>query len=130
MRPALLCSPGRVAGLWLWLALAGLVGCGTPAQRTVFDSQASYNRSFDIALAAMADQKMIFSVQDRRFGTIVAERNGDTITATLQLQVDGTIRVAFSASDQPSDPDLLKRVAAGFGERMSQQARILPPGTL
>jgi len=121
----------RWVTLWLCLVLALLAGCSTRPQRTVFDSLASFERTFDIALRAMADQKMIFSAQDRRFGNIVAERNGDTITATLQMQQDGTIRVSFEApGDKPADPELLNRVAAGFAERMSTQARVLPAGWL
>jgi hypothetical protein len=125
----------RTAGLWrsllLCIALAALAGCSTPPQRTHFDSLASYDRTFDIALGAMADQRMIFSVQDRRHGNIVAARNGDTVTATLQMQFDGTIRVIFDAPDPtPTDPELLKRVITAYNERMAQQARILPGGVL
>jgi hypothetical protein len=124
-------APGLRRSLLLGIALAALAGCSTPPQRTHFDSLASYGRTFDIALGAMADQKMIFSVQDRRHGNIVAERNGDVVTATLQPQFDGTIRVTFNAPNpMPADPELLKRVITAYNERMAQQARILPGGTL
>ena len=114
----------------LCLALAALVGCAAGPQRTHFDSQASYDRTFDGAVGAMADQKMIFSVQDRRHGNIVAALKGDTITATFEMLLDGTIRVSFNAQNQPPiDPGLLTRVAAAYEQRMSQ-ARILPAGLL
>lgn len=122
---------GLRRSLLLGIPLAVLAGCSATPQRTHFDSLASYDRTFDIALGAMADQKMIFSVQDRRHGNIVAERNGDVVTATLQPQLDGTIRVTFNAPNPPpADPELLKRVITAYNERMAQQSRILPTGTL
>jgi hypothetical protein len=90
------------------------------------DSLASYNRTFDAALGAMADQKMNFSVQDRRQGNIVGTLNGDTIIATLQPQFDGTIRVFFrSQTESATSAALLKRVVDAYNERMSG-ARLLP----
>jgi hypothetical protein len=116
----------------LLLALAGglLGACGTPPQPTHFDSQLSFNRTFENALAAMASQKMIFSEQDLRRGRIVGELKGDVIEAQLQPMFDGTIRVSFSARGTPADPALLQRVAATYAERATQQSRLLPGGSL
>ena len=112
MRPTL-------AALLLWLAL--LAGCSAPSQPSHFDSHASYNRTFEVATAAMADQKMIFGVIDRRHGQAVATLKGDTITATLQEQLDGTVRVTFAApGPAPADPELLKRVIASYNARMAK----------
>lgn len=105
--------------LLLTLTLAALCGCAAPPQPYHFDSQASYVRTFDLATAAMADQRMIFDVIDRRQGRAVATLKGDTITATLQDQLDGTVRVTFNAKGQ-ADPDLLKRVIASFNGRMAK----------
>jgi hypothetical protein len=64
---------------------------------------------------------MIFGVIDRRQGQAVATLNGDTITATLQDQLDGTVRVTFSAQGQAhGDPELLKRVIASYNARMQK----------
>jgi len=113
--------------LWGWV-LAMLAGCATPG---VFDSHASYDRTFDTVTAAMAEHKMTFSVLDRRAGTVVGERNGDSIKATLQIQYDGAVRVVFSAQgDQRADPELLQRVIETYKQRMASQDRLLPPGTL
>jgi hypothetical protein len=110
----------------LALALVALSGCTTAPLGTVPDSLASYNRTFDAALGAMADQKMNFSVQDRRQGNIVGTLNGDTIIATLQPQFDGTIRVFFrSQTESATSAALLKRVVDAYNERMSG-ARLLP----
>jgi hypothetical protein len=107
--------------LLLTLALAALSGCAAPPQPNHFDSHASYNRTFDVATAAMADQRMIFGVIDRRHGQAVATLKGDTITATLQEQLDGTVRVTFSAQGPAhGDPELLKRVIASYNTRMEK----------
>jgi len=115
----------------LGLALAVLAGCGTPQLATQFESHTSFDRSFNTAMGAMADQKMIFKVQDRRQGVIVAELNGDLIQATVDPQhFEGTIRVGFSAVGKHADDKLLERVVESFKARTAGQAHILPPGTL
>jgi hypothetical protein len=124
MSHAMAALPPRLL-LLLALALAALVGCTAPAQPSHFDSQASYNRTFEAATGAMADQKMTFGVIDRRHGQAVATLKGDTITATLQEQLDGTVRVTFSAQGPAhGDPELLKRVIASYNTRMSKQSML------
>ena len=112
--------------------LAVLAGCGTPKLATQFETHTSFDRSFNTAMSAMADQKMIFKVQDRRQGVIVAELNGDSVQATVTPQhFEGTIRVNFSAvGDKHADAKLLERVVESFKQRTAGQAHILPPGTL
>jgi hypothetical protein len=96
-----------------------LAACAATAPPTHFDSMAGYNRSFDIALAAMADHKLIFSQQDRRQGRIVGEVGGETLTATLVPMLDGTLRVSFvPQGDSPAALALQQRVAASYSERM------------
>jgi len=118
--------------LLLGLALGALAGCGTAPQRTQFDSHTSFERTFTTVMGAMADQKMTFSVQDRRQGLLVAELKGDTVQATLRPNLlDSTVRVEFSAvGDKHVDDKLLTRVIDAFRLRMAGQAHILPPGTL
>jgi len=118
--------------LLLGMALGALAGCGTAPQRTQFDSHLNFERTFNTVMGAMADEKMTFSVQDRRHGLLVAERNGDTIQATMQPNfLDSTVRVQFSAvGDKHADDKLLSRVVEAYRLRMTGQARILPPGTL
>jgi hypothetical protein len=118
--------------LLLSLALGMLAGCGTAQLATQFESHATFDRTFNTAMSAMADQKMIFSVQDRRQGLIVAELNGDFVKATVAPQhFEGSIRVNFSAvGNQHADAKLLERVVESFKQRTLGQAHILPPGTL
>lgn len=118
--------------LLLGLALGAMAGCSTGQLATQFESHTSFDRSFNTAVSAMADQKMTFKVQDRRQGLIVAELNGDAVQATVTPQhFEGTIRVNFSAvGDKHSDAKLLERVVDSFKARTAGQAHILPPGTL
>jgi hypothetical protein len=102
----------------LWLAV--LAGCSAPPQPSHFDSHASYARTFEAATAAMAEQRMVLGVIDPRQGRAVGTLNGDTISATLQQQLDGTVRVTFSAQDPVADPELLKRVTAAYSARMAK----------
>jgi hypothetical protein len=109
--------------LLLGLCGAVLAACGTSAPPTHFDSMAGYNRTFDAALGAMADQKMVFSVQDRRNGRIIGEVGGETLTATLQPMPDGALRVSFvPQNDSPAAMALQQRVADSYSARMSGQS--------
>jgi hypothetical protein len=106
--------------LLLGLCGALLAACGTSAPPTHFDSMAGYNRTFDTALAAMADHKLVFSVQDRRQGRIVGEIDGETLTATMVPMHDGTLRVSFvPQNESPAALALQQRVAASYSERMA-----------
>jgi hypothetical protein len=118
--------------LLLALALGAMAGCSTAPQRTQFDSHLNFERTFNTVMGAMADEKMTFSVQDRRHGLLVAQLNGDTVQATMQPNfLDSTVRVQFSAiGDKHTDEKLLMRVVEAYRLRMTGQARILPPGTL
>jgi hypothetical protein len=118
-------QPYRMAAsALLWLALGVLAACsstapGSPPGR-VPDSMVGYNRTFDIALGAMADQKMTISEQDRRSGRIVGELDGQTITTTLQPMQDGTLRVNFvPQSDSADATALVQRLAASYNARMA-----------
>jgi hypothetical protein len=111
----------------LVLALAGLAACssGRPgtAPVTAQDSQLSYDRTFDAALGAMADQKLVFSVQDRRNGRIVGTLDGESITATLEPMPDGTLRVNFvSPGETPAGTALRQRVIGSYNARMSNHS--------
>jgi hypothetical protein len=102
----------------LLLAIVGSGGCTGASPGRVPDSHTSFDRTYDIALAAMADQRMIFSVQDRRQGRIVGTVDGSTLVATLQPIVDGTTRVTFEPKgDTAADAALLKRVTDAYNAR-------------
>ena len=103
------------------VSLAGIGGCAGASPGRVPDSHTTFDRTYDIALAAMADQRMIFSVQDRRQGRIVGTVDGSTLVATIQPIVDGTTRVNFEPQgDTAADAALLKRVADAYNARMEK----------
>jgi hypothetical protein len=105
----------------LVLALAGIGGCASPASGNVPNSQVTFERTYDIALAAMADQRMVFSEQNRRQGRIVGTLDGSTIVASITPVVDGTTRVEFKPQgDSAADAALLKRVTDAYNARMGK----------
>jgi hypothetical protein len=110
------------AALWLALGgISGIAGCAAPTPGRVADSQASFDRTYDVALGAMADQRMTFSTQDRLQGRIVGSVDGITLSATIQPIVDGTTRVSFEAGgNTEADVAMLKRVADAYNARMSK----------
>jgi len=114
-------SRRRCVGVAALALLLGAAGCSTAPLGVVDDSQLSFGRTFDLALGAIGEQKMIVEVEDRRFGQIVGKLNGDTVTATLGSQHDGSIRVRF-AQQGSNDPDLLKRVVASYNARTANQS--------
>jgi hypothetical protein len=101
--------------------LTGLAGCASPSAASVSDSQLSFERTYDVALAAMADQRLIFSVQDRRQGRIVGSADGATLIASIEPIVDGTTRVSFKPQgDSAADAALQKRVIEAYNARMGK----------
>ena len=105
----------------LLFTLFSVVGCASVSPGGVPDSLISIERTYDVALAAMADQRMIFSVQDRRQGRIVGSVEGSTLVATIQPIVDGTTRVTFEPQgNTAADAALVKRVIDAYNARMSK----------
>lgn len=109
-------------GLAIAALAALLAGCVGAPPGTVSYSQSTYNRTFDAALGALADQKLVISEQDRRGGRIVAKEEGITLTATLEPLPDGSIRVSFRQQPEGEHPDLLKRVTQAYEARVSQRS--------
>ena len=112
---------GLTFGLMLWAALGLAAGCSTAPLGVVDDSQLSFDRTFNAAFGAMSDQKMIVGEQDRRNGRIVGTLDGDTITATLAAQHDGSIRVRFTQQGE-NNPELLKRVVGAYNARVANRS--------
>ena len=112
---------GVTFGLTMWAALGLAGGCGTAPLGAVDDSQLGFDRTFNAALGAIADQKMVVGEQDRRQGRIVGTLDGDTITAMLALQHDGSIRVRFTQQGE-NNPELLKRVVDAYNARVANRS--------
>ncbi|MBN8492497.1 MAG: hypothetical protein J0M00_13850 [Burkholderiales bacterium] len=112
-------------GLLALLMLLGLAACShnpvaMPATR-VTDSQLSFNRTFNMALASMTDQRMVISEHDLRQGRIVGSLDGITVVTSVRPMVDGTTRVTFVSQGQtPADTALIERIASTYTERMAK----------
>lgn len=103
------------------VAAAWFGGCAgpAPAPRPVQYSHLTYERTYNVVVAALADQKLTLT-QDRRGGVVVGSDRGVSVTATLTPQIDGTTRVQFSQAPEGSDPALMKRVTEAYSARMAQ----------
>jgi hypothetical protein len=81
--------------------------------------QRSFDRSWAAANAAMADQGLAITSQDRGAGVIQGQRGSITITTTLETLADGSVQVRFaSRGDDRADPGLVRRVSDSFDRRM------------
>ena len=89
-----------------------------PVTQTV-TTPANYDRSFNAALGAMQDQGLAIQRQDAAGGVIVGMRNDATLTANLSRQADGSVRVAFNATNS-REPDLVDRVTRSYQARMGR----------
>lgn len=114
-------APGLALGAALGL---GLAACAAPRSDRPAHSMLSYGRTFDLVVASMADHQMDITTQDRRHGNIVGTLGGDTVSASLQLHLDGTIRVDF-AQQGSTGANLLQRVIATYNARLSASAHLL-----
>jgi len=112
----------------LLLACAGALCCAgcayyvpattVPVTQTV-TTPANYDRSFNAALGAMQDQGLAIQRSDAAGGVIVGKRNDATVTANLSRQADGSVRVAFNATNSP-EPDLVDRITRSYQARMGR----------
>jgi hypothetical protein len=107
------------AACCVMLALAGCAYYVAPAGTVVPATPASFDRSFSAAAAAMRDQGLAVSVEDRASGTIVGKLDGGTVTAAVRQQADGSVRVQFDATGA-RDPALIERVSRSYDRRMGR----------
>ena len=110
--PALLC---------LALALP-LVGCVVyepmPVATTV---PASFDRSWNAALAAAQDVGIAVTQADRSTGRIYGRRNSADILVSVLPQANGSLRVQFDAKGLgPQDQTLSERFTQAYNYRMGR----------
>jgi len=112
----------------LLLACAGALCCAgctyyvpattVPVTQTV-TQPANFDRSFNAALGAMQDQGLTIQRSDASGGVIVGMRDSATVTANISRQSDGSVRVAFNATDS-REPDLVDRITRSYNARMGR----------
>lgn len=103
------------------VAASALAGCVAYPYGVPAPGPSTFDRAFDAASGAMADQGLSFRTQDRASGVIVGVRGGLTLTASVRPQADGTTRVEFKQSgSQAQDANLVDRVVADYNRRMGR----------
>ena len=81
----------------------------------------SFDRSWEAAQAAFADQGVPITREDRAAGIMSGTRNGIHVTAKLRTQADGSVRVEFNTSGSTSrDPDLINRMLGAYNRNMGR----------
>ena len=114
----------KLSRLIIVCVLLSLDGCvvyqpvpGSP-QATL---QQRFDRSWDAAAGAMADQGLTIASQDRGTGVLRGEQGGIAITAEVETLADGRIQVKFSsAGASRADPGLVQRVSDSYDRRMGR----------
>ena len=82
---------------------------------------ASFDRSWTAVLGAFADQGVRTTREDRAAGVVQGTRNGIVVTANVDTQADGSVRVGFKTSREiDQDPDLIDRIASAYDRRMGR----------
>jgi hypothetical protein len=105
-------------------ALAG-AGCTyyvpattVPVTQTV-TTPANFDRSFNAALGALQDQGVTISRSDAAAGVIEGTLGNGRVTANVNRQADGSVRVQFNASGG-SDTSLTDRITRSYQARMGR----------
>lgn len=99
------------------LALGGCVAYA-PVPTAQPSPQQRYDQSW-AAAAAMTDQGVTITAQDRGAGAIRGQRAGVDVTALVQTQPDGNVQVSFETAGPPgAEPGLAKRLREGYLRRM------------
>jgi hypothetical protein len=81
----------------------------------------SFDRSWSAAVGAFEDQGVRISTEDRSAGVLRGTRDGIDVTANVQLQADGSVRVEFNTAGATArDPDLINRVSRAYDRRMGR----------
>jgi hypothetical protein len=118
-------ATGRMAATLVAAALAAaalLGGCvvyePVPAGYT---RPASFDRSFNAAAAALREQGLAITQEDRGAGVVRGSRGGIDVTGTVRSQADGSVRVQFDTSGATaSDPTLIDRITRSYNAYMGR----------
>ena len=120
--------PTRFATLRAALTFAAmaLVDAGLPAYYYYptpygYATPASFDRSWEAAVGALADNGLAITSQDRDSGAVSGRRGAIDVVANVRSQSDGSVRVEFTArGDIKQDPGLVDRVSAAYDRRMGR----------
>ena len=114
-------SRALISTLAIVAALTTLGGCvaytPVPAEGYPSAAEQRFERSWAAAAGAMADQGVTITAQDRAAGVIRGSRGGMPVTAMVQPQADGSLRVSFEVSSPSQDPGLTDRLRESYFRR-------------
>ncbi len=83
--------------------------------------QQRFDRSWNAAAGALADQGLTITSQDRGAGVIRGEQGGIAVTANIDTLPDGRIQVKFSSQGASgANPGLVQRVSDSYDRRMGR----------
>ena len=103
------------------LVVAGLPACYYYPTAYGYAVPASFDRSWEAAVGALADNGVAITVQNRDAGVVSGRRGAIDVTANVRPQSDGSVRVEFAArGDVGQDPGLVDRVSAAYDRRMGR----------
>lgn len=110
-----------VLGLLALLTTSCTVYQVAPGEYSPVPPAASFDRSWNAALGAFADQGVRVLSEDRGSGVLRGTRDGIDVTASVRSQADGSVRVEFNTSGATArDPDLINRVSRAYDRRMGR----------
>jgi hypothetical protein len=116
-----------LAALGVLAGVAALTGAGctyyvpattVPVTQTV-TTPANFDRSYNAALGALQDQGVTISRSDANAGVIEGMLGNGHVTANVNRQADGGVRVQFNASGA-SDASLVDRITRSYQARMGR----------
>ena len=88
---------------------------------TTVTSPASFDKSWDAALGALADAGVLIGRADRDAGRISGTKGGVAVTVDVKPQPDKSLQVIFTAPDATeTNPTLGERWSASYNRRMGR----------
>lgn len=115
---------------WQWLGLVVALATSFTAGCTYYgvapgyygtSPASAFDRSWNAAVGAMADEGVVITTQDRNAGVVRGARDGINVTGNVRVQADGSVRVEFNTSGSTSrDPSLIDRISRAYERRMGR----------
>jgi hypothetical protein len=106
------------------LAIAALLLGGCVVYEPVpagYSRPASFDRSFNAVAAAMREQGVTITQEDRAAGVVRGSRGGINVVGSVRPQADGTVRVQFDTTGATaSDPSLIDRITRSYNAQMGR----------
>ena len=101
-------------------SVTALAAC-TTYQPAPAPPPSTFDRSWSAALAAMQDEGVRITSEDRGSGVLRGLRNDQEVTLNLRSQADGSVRIEISArGPKGSDPGLADRISRAYDRRMGR----------